>query len=196
MRVAIIGHDKTLPGAGLGSAIDAHDYVVKMLNCGWHNPKDYGEKYDFAIATKGSFALEAVKYPLCKAWVYEKHGRENQYLNLKCRDVTFLIRRYIIESLKEIAGHVVGAGMSRGCAAILTAIEMLEPDQITLFGMGQLTTGTRQLDRHPEIYRTYLTDEQKSILPVEQDHNWQAEHQLIYQVAGLKKCELRTNTNN
>ena len=196
MRVAIVGHDKTLPGRGLGAEIDSCDLVVKMLNCGWHDSVDYGKRYDFAIATKSSFVLDSVKMPKIAIWCYEKHGRELfHHLGADAQDITPLIRHSITDLLPKFAGREVPVGISRGCAAVLGVIAVLIPRKIMLYGMGQLASGVRQEDRHPDIYREHLTTEQKSVLPADKDHNWQAEHKLIHYVAKLNKCELLTNTD-
>ena len=103
MRVAIVGHDKILPGRGLGAEIDSCDRVVKMLNCGWHNSVDYGKKYDFAIATKSSFVLDSVKMPRIKIWCYDKHGRTVDFSGIDVQNITPLIKDGIINLLPKFA---------------------------------------------------------------------------------------------
>jgi len=193
MNIAIVGHDKSLPGHGFGSLIDSHDYIVKMLNCGWHNPADYGARYDFAVATKSSFNLASIKTPEIETWIYSKNGGDVDSIPQRTRDITFLLRYYVNNLLPKLARRHVPNGISKGCAAVLGAIHLFSPDLITLFGMGQLSTGNRQRDRHPEIYREQLTDQEKMVPIPYMDHHWWVEHQLILTAAEHNKCKLLTN---
>jgi len=49
MLVAVIGHGKSPEGRGWGHWIDACDCVVRMWDCHWQHPDDYGRRYDFGL---------------------------------------------------------------------------------------------------------------------------------------------------
>jgi len=47
--IAIIGHGRSAEGQGWGRHIDACSLVVRMWDCHWQAPTDYGRKYDYGL---------------------------------------------------------------------------------------------------------------------------------------------------
>lgn len=47
--IAIIGHGRSPEGTRWGALIDGCDLVIRMWDCAWQAPADYGSKYDFGL---------------------------------------------------------------------------------------------------------------------------------------------------
>src|ERR1044072_2888538 len=47
--IAIIGHGRSPEGTGWGPRIDACDCVIRMWDCHWQNPADFGRRYDIGF---------------------------------------------------------------------------------------------------------------------------------------------------
>jgi len=189
MKVAVVGHDKTLPQAGKGIEIDSFDFVVKMNNCGWQWPEDYGSRYDYGIATNSSLLLDGNKMPMIEMWVFNKRGDFDALCEYN--DVTKYLSRYIEDGLYRFAGRKFKKGMSRGCAGIIATMSILRPRVIKVFGMHQVMTGTYQKERHPSEYKKVLSlnAEQQNPAP-EAWHQWNAENKTVLWAAEEMQCEL------
>ena len=77
MRVCIIGHGPSAKGKMLGRAIDAHDVVIRHVECDWQNPSDYGTRYDIGIFCPEPMfvALDAQWVP-DQYWFYDPSGTQ------------------------------------------------------------------------------------------------------------------------
>jgi hypothetical protein len=49
MIYCIVGHGRSPEGRGWSHEIDACDVVIRMWDCAWQPPADYGTKYDFGL---------------------------------------------------------------------------------------------------------------------------------------------------
>jgi len=45
----VIGHGRSPEGQSWGARIDGADVVIRMWDCQWQAPTDYGERYDFGL---------------------------------------------------------------------------------------------------------------------------------------------------
>ncbi len=192
MRVAIVGHDPSLPQAGLGKEIDSYDKVVKMNNCGWHWKEAYGARYDYGVTTKASLNLDYNVFPeKNKMWTYNKHGDKKE----PCPhfNITPYISKYIVEVMFRLAGERVKNGISRGCAGILGAITVLNAKEVKLFGMSQIATGIYTTNQHPPEYFKLLSKEAQKVVPKELSHQWHLEHQIVHICAEENKCKITSN---
>lgn len=187
MKIAIVGHGRSLKGAGLGGEIDAHDLVVRLK--GSHTvmaSDDFGYKADALCASTeimGTFfKMDAKEY-----WAYPKNGdfdwrvaigaivKLGQPVMIPLEHSNFWNSRF----RRMGAQH---PNVSTGMAAIIFAIYRWSPKEIKLFGFDTLLDPEEKFDRHDEIPRSG-----HGAYPA---HDWAMENRLLGILSNMYKVKI------
>lgn len=152
MRVAVIGHGPSPTGRGWGKKIDACDAVIRMWECGWQKPEDYGTRYDYGVfnlaaTADGRRAIESVRdqpQPRCEWWLY-RAGACRLPLGLFDVPARDLPRDILIRKLAELGARTTREGKpatpTRGLAAIAMARRTWPNAAIILVGFDGVLSG-------------------------------------------------------
>lgn len=89
----IVGHGRSPEGKGWADRIDAVDCVVRMWDCGWQPPPDYGSRYDYGVIEIGAGLVEkAMRHKQrdpAKGWIASLlHGKATLPANTEIVDQT------------------------------------------------------------------------------------------------------------
>ncbi len=144
MQVAVVGHGPSLSGAGRGAEIDACDIVVRLHNCEWQTPADYGARYDYGVLPGPwlAKALPGIVRRPARGWLLYRFDRPPQVRPPASAQV-ICIDRWRREIWAQ--GGVSNIGRpspTRGSAAILMAAQHFKPARIWCFGLDNLMAGT------------------------------------------------------
>ena len=187
MKLCVVGHGKSLEGASGGRLIDECDAVIRFKK-GWRisfeNPKDYGTKCDYLVASTevpGCFLvpdelkekIEAfIAYP--KLGFYNEHAVESIEAALK-REIHVPLN---LTNLWNYQFRRMGGShpnFSVGMAGIVILAHELRPKQVLLAGMDALLNPTGEFRRIDSVPRTGTGD-----FPA---HDWATEHKLLQHIA-------------
>lgn len=157
MIVAVIGHGPSPEGRGWGPAIDACDFVVRMWECGWQAPADYGTRYDAGVFTiwpnelKRFRAFRAAQPQPARWWAYDLRG-------LGMAALTEPAEIMDPRPWNERARRAGGCGLAgrfeltRGGMAALHAIATLRPRRLHLIGFDTLRAGAQSEREHAAAF--------------------------------------------
>ncbi len=192
-NIAIIGHGPSTRGRRLGSFIDLCDTVIRMIECDWQDPEDYGEKYTIGVyATGGSddFTKVIVKKPSLCWWVYVTSGAlSTMAVSDDSVDRAGAGKRPI-RWLRKTVWKWIGEDkkFSRGTAAAIAAMELLRfdttPTSLHLVGFDDVVRGGMLKDAyHPPELQQYLRTQGRTLARSETDHDWKNEGAVLCEVA-------------
>lgn len=147
--IAVIGHGRSPEGRGWGSLIDQSRLVIRMWNCDWQAPADYGRRYDWGLIETHKKVLKQFsthrKLAPSKGWIASK---------LYCtRDVMAMVPTgaVLIDQemwLKQEGRAIKGCGekgvwqLTRGGIAACWAVHQAIPgDTLVLVGFDIIKAG-------------------------------------------------------
>lgn len=174
--VCVVGHGPSMVGKGLGEVIDKHNVVIRMVEWGWQNPIDYGDKYNIGIYCQGpskEMIGKEPKLPSQAYWKYLVNGNTGK----DHLDITNSVN--LRSNLKR--------KISRGTAAFICAYDLLESKQITLAGFDAVRQGQYNEDHHPEQFKNYMGNRGVRT----NTHDWRGEMILIMKMVDFFDIQLR-----
>lgn len=180
MRICIVGHGPSTKGRKLGPEIDAHDIVIRHVECDWQDAEDYGSRYDIGIFCPDPLwqAAEAEKVPE----FYWKYDPKN-----KCKDepIWTTFRDVMCFNLRTKVNPLInGRHFSRGTAAVIGAVLWAKADEISLVGFDAVTSGKFNENHHPEELTRLLKTRKKIGKGLNLNtHDWAKEKQLLADLA-------------
>lgn len=195
-NIAIIGHGPSTRGRRLGSFIDLCDTVIRMIECDWQDAEDYGSKYTVGIyATGGSddyINISKRKPSLCW-WAYETlRAMPSTLMEEDTVDIKGFSGKPI-RWLRRTVWDWVGSNrkFSRGTAAAIAAMSIMEPTTIYLVGFDDVARGGMLKGAyHPPELQKYLKEHRKTLYRSETDHNWENEGLVIQRAANHYDVEV------
>jgi hypothetical protein len=190
VTACIVGHSPLNHINGLGKIIDSHDFVIRMINCGWQKEEEekYGTKYNIGIFCPGQPKLNQA----CEQWIpsdfwfrYEpnKEG-ERQDGKIEFDKVTM---SYAADSSIAKLSPAEFKHLTRGGAAVILAGLYLEGlENILMVGCGKLNPKSTATAHHPVPLRKIhpLTGDPNNA------HDWDAEHAILQAFCLGKGIEL------
>lgn len=148
MIVAVIGHGPSPSGKGWGAQIDACERVIRMWDCHWQAPADYGTRYDVGIFTVWPGELQEFRRGRQRTpaewWGYDIRGmgrnghREPLDQPSRLIDTRGWIARARAFGAKGSTGKLE---FTRGTVAVLAAIEWLKPQRLHIVGFDTISQG-------------------------------------------------------
>ena len=148
MIAAVIGHGPSPAGKGWGPAIDACDCVVRMWDCHWQDPADYGARYDI-----GCFTLSPKELPDFrrlrrrrpqKWWGYDPRGMiRGGHVEKLDAPLEVIAPGAWEDRGRRLGGRGLSGRfeLSRGAAAVMAALEWLKPARLHLVGFDTVQAG-------------------------------------------------------
>lgn len=188
-NIAVIGHGPSTRGRHLGSFINLCDTVIRMVECDWQDAEDYGIKYHIGMcATGGSddYTKMIKRKPYLCWWIFDAIGKrppmamEDDLVN------TVGVSGRPIRLLRKTVWKWIGNSkkFSRGTAATIAAMALLEPTTIYLVGFDDVARGGMLKGAyHPPELQTYLKEQGKTLHRSETDHDWENEGAVIQRAA-------------
>lgn len=151
MNIAIIGHGPSPAGKGWGPQIDSCDRVIRMWDCHWQAPADYGTRYDIGVFTVHPIELAPMR-ELCERrpaewWAYDHRGiGRGGYIEPLAEPQRRIDPAGWIARGRAMGGGSVGRlyELTRGTAAALAALEWLRPARLVLVGFDSVEAGAIQ----------------------------------------------------
>lgn len=140
MNIAIIGHGASANGRRWRDLIDGCDTVVRMWDCDWQDPRDYGERYDVGLVNADRRSVEAFIQSVRRApaewWVYDLGHMPN------LPDATVIDPAPWCERAVALGGETTRdrLNLTRGCVAAAHAIT-LRPERVFLVGFDAIRDG-------------------------------------------------------
>lgn len=138
----IVGHGPSPKGRGWGKHIDAAETVVRMFDCGWQSPEDYGTRYDIGVVTLAArqlnwFATEATRRPALW-WLYRQDGAWFSVKGETPQEM-FTVDQDRQTAL-DIGAQTLGGNfaLTRGTAAACNAIRRLGVGTVVLVGFDEV----------------------------------------------------------
>lgn len=193
MKLCVVGHGKSLEGAGLGHVIDSCDVVLRFKK-GWQltetNPVDYGTKMDFVMASTevlGVFLMpEHLKAKVQHFIAYPKNGF---YSEEAVDGAEKALRRNIVVplNLSNYWNHQFRSmggshpNCSVGMAGIFILAHELRPKVILFAGMDALLNPDGGFHRIEAVPRTGAGP-----FP---DHDWATENKLLHRLSAEYEFE-------
>lgn len=199
MQLAIIGHGPSLLKAHYGREIDGHDLIVRLKRSA-HLPRQYpqffGTRTNIVCGSLTIAPVLAMDWPGQRTyWIFADTrtfgpDAERRAMNaIPGANVTFdeaLCERWVSEYRRMRLGIALADGQKRheklsddhghlhcsaGMFAVIYAMAITRPTQISLYGFDNIRTGgfTWSLTRGPE-WNQYP------------DHNWETESRLLREV--------------
>ena len=173
-KICIVGHGPSTEGRGLGSIIDSYDIVIRMVECGFQNEKDYGKKYNIGIFTAGISLLWSKTSERIPSDMYWRITRSLQYE----QDTFDWKRGRLVRILRKTIREWVGKKYycSRGMSAIIGSIELLEPEEIALVGFDTVLRGVFSMNHHPQALNDFIrrnTTRKRNV------HDWNLEKAMV-----------------
>lgn len=195
IAVAIIGHGPSMAGKGAGEVVDSHDIVVRMAECDFQSPEDYGVKYTIGVSCDGtSEKLRQASLRIPEAyWYYD-----TKLLGKTQRDGYQVLSDGVrVRTIQGIVSKWLKSGetkFSRGTASFIACCEILHPARITLFGFDDVARGYTLADghggEHPRELSRYLREKGISTFRNPTDHDWAREPEIIREVASVFGVEV------
>lgn len=159
-EVIVIGHGPSPTDRGWGERIDRADCVVRMFDCGWQKPADYGVRYDVGVLTMRKrqaqwFGREATLRPT-EWWAYDQDGHG---YTVETEEPQTLLS--VPEALSE-ARRLGGMGtagfltLTRGTAAACFAASQWRPERLVLVGFDEVRAGTFMAMAYPNDFHRQL----------------------------------------
>lgn len=148
MIVAIIGHGPSPGGKGWGTDIDLCDCVIRMWDCHWQAPADYGIRYDigcFTLSPKElvDFRRLCRRRPL-KWWGYDPRGMiRGGHVEALAEPIEVIESRAWEDRGRKMGGRGLAGRfeLSRGSAAVMAALEWLKPERLHIVGFDTVASG-------------------------------------------------------
>lgn len=138
----IIGHGPSADGRGWGNRIDAYNGpIVRMWDCDWQKPVDYGTRYDwgvYTLAPRDLAAFDHTRKREPRAWLaYDVWSRGGAFPNTH----RAIDPREWVQMARDMGAESLGKklDLTRGTAAALFA--MSEGRNVTLLGFDMIVAG-------------------------------------------------------
>lgn len=177
--LVIVGHGPSLKGAGLGSKIDACDFVVRLKNCSMllAESQDFGKRTD-ALCTSTETLYNLPKLEAGEYWGYPKHG---EYSPSRVRQAERHLKAEIkipLETCRlwnaaflELGGQ--HPNVSTGMGALIIALAIKAPKVVYLAGFDNL------LAPETEGYRCTVPTPFNAEGTKGTGHDWRTENALL-----------------
>jgi hypothetical protein len=142
MNIALVGSGPSLAGAGRGAAIDAHDGIMRLFDCGWQNEADHGIVWTWGLIPapwrRIDFARKAAAENLLPlgGWFAYHFGARLPRLPAGTR---LIDAQGWNARLNQVAGRT-GLRITRGFAMFVAAA-LMGPKRITAYGFDGLAAG-------------------------------------------------------
>lgn len=141
-EVIVVGHGPSPAGKGWGARIDRADRVIRMFDCGWQDPADYGARYDIGVMTLRKrqaawFAREAVRRPT-EWWAYDQDGHGVAISTPEPQtpvDVAAAQAEAVRQGGMGTGGFLT---LTRGAAAACFAASQFAPRRLVLVGFDEV----------------------------------------------------------
>lgn len=151
----VVGHGPSPAGRGWGERIDSAEIVIRMSNCSWQDPVDYGERYDYGLLgllNKHGKLIEREPDPRQpdEAWVTYDWMRAlapKEWRGVPC-----------LPSCADTLVKMVGGRrepdfrLTKGCAAACWTIVHIAPVSLALIGCDMLLDGRPTQPINPPQY--------------------------------------------
>lgn len=185
----VVGHGPSLKGAGLGSQIDACDWVIRLKDCGelLKNPEDYGTRTDVMCSTTEVISV----LPKIKAKEYWGHPKRGHFDRARVEKVMAGLETYVPLELCNFWNEFfrqMGAShpnVSTGMAAVIIALEKLPVDTVCLAGFDKV------LRPESEGYVCTVPTRFNSGGTKDTGHDWKKENELLSYLASFYEKEIK-----
>lgn len=144
MKIALVLSGSSAIGKGLGTEIDSHDLVIRMMDCEWqdNHPEDYGSKYDYGILP-GPWSIENTTKRIVKQ---PTQGWLLYYLEYQKRKRVFPAKIYdkiVLEALSRISkSHFTEKVVpTRGLAALELIFKFFPVTKLRVYFGDSLRSG-------------------------------------------------------
>lgn len=153
MTIAVIGHGRSPEGKGWGPLIDQCNIVVRMWDCEWQAPEDYGVKYDygmFVLTPKGlrMFVENRVKEPTQAYLAYMGKPVPAEAIKDIQHNTEFVDTRKWVQLAEAQGGRGLNPDktltLTRGTAAACWACEHSPNGTVFLVGFDNVKKGINQ----------------------------------------------------
>lgn len=185
MTICIVGHGPSIVGRKLGEFIDSHDIVIRMAECDWQDPVDWGSKYDIGIYSQGpsiQWKNQTQRKPTGEYWFYNAKPVKLTDPDGWVTKIPIKTRK-ICRSVHKWRSHVK-THFSRGTAALLAAWNIYQESDPTfsLVGFDAVKNGFNDI-HHPEALDKFTGRKPPK---KGNTHDWNGEYKLIKTLQGTK----------
>ncbi len=185
MIVSVIGSGSKC--IGYGKEIDSSDYVVRLVDCYWHNEKDHGTKYDIGIIRDVAYRKNRIEYAIEKNifrlpkkewWLYGNIAQN--IIGVEVFDKNYFFHGLPVTKV-DLDDLEIKTKLTTGTVAIVGAIKYLKPSKLMLYGFDDLASGIKT-DYHKDSLHMLPPDYKPSSLKFGGGHVWENDWDLIKEV--------------